>query len=85
MGRSPEVGQDGGGLGKVVGQNRRLRSNPRKRRGDCECRVVNKAAQALGRLGGKATSEAKRRAARENWRKAAAALKAKRKAANEKS
>ena len=44
---------------------------------------VNKAAQALGRLGGKSTSEAKRRAARENWRKAAAALKSKRKAAND--
>ena len=43
---------------------------------------MNKAAQALGCLGGKSTSEAKRRAAKENWRKAAAALKAKRKAAN---
>ena len=43
---------------------------------------MNKAAQALGRLGGKATSEAKSRAARENWKKAAAALKRKRKAAN---
>ena len=45
-------------------------------------REMNKAAQALGRLGGKATSEAKREAARENWKKAAAALKRKRKAAN---
>ena len=43
---------------------------------------MNKAAQALGRLGGKATSEAKRAAARENWKKAAAALRKKRKAAN---
>jgi len=43
---------------------------------------VNKAAQTLGRLGGKATSEAKRRAARENWKKATVALKRKRKAAN---
>jgi hypothetical protein len=44
--------------------------------------AMNKAAQQLGRLGGKATSEAKRAAARENWKKAAAALRKKRKAAN---
>lgn len=44
---------------------------------------MNKAAQQLGRLGGKATSEAKANAARENWRKAVKALAAKRrKAAN---
>jgi len=43
---------------------------------------MNKAAQALGRLGGKATSEAKAKAARRNWKKAVAARK--RKAANEK-
>jgi len=42
--------------------------------------VVNKAAQQLGRLGGKATSEAKTKAARKNWKKAVAARK--RKAAN---
>lgn len=39
---------------------------------------MNKAAQALGRLGGGKKTEAKRRAARENWKKAAAALKLKR-------
>ena len=45
--------------------------------------MKNPAAVALGRLGGKATSEAKARAARDNWRKAVKALAAKRrKAAN---
>lgn len=43
---------------------------------------MNKAAQQLGRLGGKATSEAKMKAARKNWKKAVAARK--RKATNEK-
>ena len=38
---------------------------------------MNKAAQALGRLGGKATSEAKAKAARRNWKKAVAARKRK--------
>jgi hypothetical protein len=41
---------------------------------------MNKAAQKLGRLGGKKTSEAKKRAAQRNWKKALATLK--RKAAN---
>ena len=41
---------------------------------------MNRAAQQLGRLGGKATSEAKTKAARKNWKKAVAARK--RKAAN---
>lgn len=41
---------------------------------------MNKAAQSLGRKGGKATSVAKRKAARSNWKKAVAAIK--RKAAN---
>lgn len=41
---------------------------------------MNKAAQSLGRKGGKSTSEAKRKAARSNWKKAVAAIK--RKAAN---
>ena len=45
--------------------------------------TMNQAAQQLGRLGGKATSDAKRAAARKNWKKAEAALKAKRKAAND--
>ena len=41
---------------------------------------MNKAAQKLGHLGGKKTSEAKKRAAQRNWKKALATLK--RKAAN---
>lgn len=41
---------------------------------------MNKAAQSLGRKGGKSTSDAKRKAARSNWKKAVAAIK--RKAAN---
>lgn len=40
-----------------------------------------KAAQILGKLGGKSTSAAKREAARKNWRKALAALERKRKEA----
>ena len=38
---------------------------------------MNKAAQSLGRLGGKATSEAKTKAARKNWKKFVAARKRK--------
>ena len=41
---------------------------------------MNKAAQQLGRRGGRVTSEAKKNAARQNWKKAVAAIK--RKAAN---
>jgi hypothetical protein len=41
---------------------------------------MNKAAQQLGRLGGRVTSEAKTKTARKNWKKAVAARK--RKAAN---
>lgn len=38
----------------------------------------------IGRTGGKATSEAKRRAAKKNWKKAEAALQRKRSSANDK-
>jgi hypothetical protein len=38
----------------------------------------------IGSKGGKATSEAKRRAAQQNWKKAQAALRKKRSTANEK-